>query len=126
MVSVIDSSVWMEYFTNGPLASKCASLIESASPKNFFTPTIVIYEVYKNVKRESGREAAIQVVAQITARTTLIQLFDTIAIKAAEVSLAYELKMADAIIKATADDLNATLVTLDSDFKNLPNVNLIR
>ncbi len=126
MATVIDSSVWMEYFTNGPLAGKCASLIENTSQVDFFTPTIVIYEVYKNVKRERGREAAIQVVAQITARTTLIQLFDAISIRAAELSLAHQLKMADAIIKATADELNATLVTLDSDFKNLPKVNLIQ
>ncbi|MFH0713428.1 MAG: type II toxin-antitoxin system VapC family toxin [Candidatus Micrarchaeota archaeon] len=126
MKTIIDSSAWLEYFTNGQLASKCASFIENANETDFLTPTIVLFEVYKKVKREKGREAAVQVAAQISGRTTLIQLTDVIAIQAAETSLTHNLKIADAIIKATADELNAILVTCDSDFKGLENVRLIQ
>lgn len=126
MRTVIDSSAWLEYFTNGKLASKCASFIESANEVDFFTPTIVLFEVYKKVKREKGREAAVQVAAQISGKTTLIQLTDVIAIQAAELSIMHNLKIADAIIKATTDELDAVLVTCDSDFKGLTGVNLVQ
>jgi predicted nucleic acid-binding protein len=58
--------------------------------------------------------------------TELIALTDSIALLAADSSLQYGLAMADAIVFATAKDLNARLVTGDADLKDLPDVVYIR
>jgi hypothetical protein len=52
----IDSSGWIEFFTAGPFASRYAGYLTSRH--EIVTPTIVVYEVYKKIKRERGEEAA--------------------------------------------------------------------
>ncbi len=123
---IIDSNGWLEYFTAGKLAPKFKPLIDAADPKHVFTPTIVLFEVFKKLARERDKETAIQAAAHITSKTTVIQLTSEIALQAASNSLSNNLAMADAIIKATADDMDATLITSDPDFKKLPRVNLIQ
>ncbi len=123
---IIDSSGWLEYFTMGKLAPKFKPFIEAASSSSVFTPTIVLFEVFKKLARVRNKETAIHAVAHIQARTTVIQLTSEIALQAASLSLSKNLAMADAIIKATADDLDATLLTSDSDFKELPKVNVVK
>lgn len=123
---VIDSSGWLEYFTAGKLAPKFKPLIDVADPKHVFTPTIVLFEVFKKLTKVRDKETAFQAIAHISAKTTVIQLTSEIALQAASLSISRDLAMADSIIKATSDDLDATLVTADPDFKNLPKVNLIQ
>lgn len=62
---LIDSFGWIEYFTDGPLADKFANYVETASPTNTLAPTIVIYEVYKVIKREAGEDKALEAYAQL-------------------------------------------------------------
>ena len=50
MKLVVDSSGWIEFFTNGKLAAKYTGHLKN--PEKILTPTIVLYEVYKNIKRE--------------------------------------------------------------------------
>lgn len=123
---VVDSNGWLEYFTAGKLAPKFKPYIDAANPQHVFTPTIVLFEVFKKLARERNRETAIQAVAHITAKTTVIQLTSEIALQAADLSLSKNLAMADAIIKATSDDMGATLITTDPDFKKLPKVELVQ
>ena len=52
MKVVLDSSGWIEFFTGGPLADRYAAYL--ASRYELITPTIVLYEVYKKIKRERG------------------------------------------------------------------------
>ena len=112
-MTLIDSSGWLEFFTDGPLAEKYASYLSDLS--QILTPTVVLYEVYKKIRRERGEEDALVAAAQLK-KTRIVQLTDTIAMRAAELSLEYHLAMADAMVYATATLHSVLLVTSDSDF----------
>ena len=79
-------------------------------------PAIVIYEVYKVLKREVGEEKALLAVGHMKG-TRIVPLDETLALAAADVSLQENLAMADAIILATARFYNCTIITSDSDLK---------
>jgi predicted nucleic acid-binding protein len=118
-LKVIDSSGWLEFFTDGPLAERYAFLLNDLS--QIITPVIVLYEVYKKIRRERGEEAALVAAAQLQ-KTQLIPVTDTIALRAADLSLEHHLAMADAIIYATAMLHDTLLITSDGDFKLIPGV----
>lgn len=59
-------------------------------------------------------------------RAKVVPLDESLAIEAAEISLAHRLAMADAIVYATARRHRATLVTGDADFAGLPDVVVVR
>lgn len=54
MKIVLNSSGWIEFFTGGTLADGYAAYLTSRY--DIITPTIVLYEVYKKIKRERGEE----------------------------------------------------------------------
>ena len=116
---LVDSSGWIEFFTGGANADKYGSYLEKAS--QVVTPTIVLYEVYKIVKRERTEEEALLAVAQIQ-KTHLVPLSESLALAAADMSLELRLAMADSIAYATARAENAELVTSDKDLRALPGV----
>lgn len=116
---LVDSSGWLEFFTDGPLAGAYAQHLKH--PTDVLTPTIVLYEVYKVIKRQRSEEAALAAAAQM-GKTQLVPLTDTIALTAADASLTYHLAMADAIVYATALTHKAKLVTSDEDLASLPGV----
>ena len=116
---LVDSSGWIEYFSGGPLAQRYGSYL--TPPAELITPTIVVYEVYKKIKRERGEEVALRVTASLTA-TQVIPLTESIALMAADVSLQYGLAMGDAIIYAAGQDQEARVLTSDADLKDLPGV----
>jgi len=118
-MKVIDSSGWLEFFTNGPLADDYVAHL--ATPAEILTPTVVVYEMYKKIKRECAVEEALVVVAQLE-KTRIIPLSASLALAAADFSLAHKLAMADAIVYATARAHFAQLFTSDSDFIGLPEV----
>jgi toxin FitB len=116
---VLDSSGWIEFFTGGPLADRYAAYL--APRYRLITPTVVLYEVYKKIKRERGEEMALQFAGRLNA-TQVVQLTESIAYLAADLSLRHGLAMADAIVYATAQDQEAEVVTGDADLKNLSGV----
>ena len=116
---LVDSSGWIEYFAGGPLAERYGSYL--GGPAVLITPTIVVSEVYKKIKRERGEELALRVTASLTA-TEVVPLTESIALLAADISLQYGLAMADAIVYATARDQEARVLTSDADLKDLPGV----
>ena len=119
MKVLLDSSGWIEFFTGGPLAERYASYL---SPRyQLITPTIVLYEVYKKIKRERGEETALLFAGRLSA-TQVIPLTDSIAFLAADLSLRHGLAMADAIVYATAKDQEADVITGDADLKDLAGV----
>ena len=123
MKILLDSSGWIEFFTDGPLADRYAGYL--TLKHQLITPTIVLYEVYKKIKRERGEEPALVYAGRLSA-TRLIELTDSIALLAADMSLRHGLAMADAIVYATARDQQADLVTGDADLKDLPGVVYVR
>jgi len=120
---LLDSSGWIEYLIDGPLADRYASYL--TSPYSIITPTIVLYEVYKKIKRDRGEEMALTLMAQLQA-TEVVPLTESIAYLAADVSLRQGLAMADAIVYATAQDHQVDVVTGDADLKDLPGVVYVR
>lgn len=123
-MKVIDSYGWIEYFSNGPLAKKYAPYIEDANENDAVTPTVIVYEVYKRLKKERGEQIAMEAYAQIT-RTRIVELDEQSALKAADMSLERGLAMADAIVYSTARAYSAQLITSDKDLKNLPDIRFI-
>lgn len=119
---LVDSSGWVEFFTDGPLAAEYSKYLKDLT--KVVTPTIVIYEVYKKIKREKTEEEALLAVSLIN-RTSVIPLSESIALLAADLSLKYLLPMADAIVYATAFEENCKVVTSDTLFKDLDRVVLI-
>jgi predicted nucleic acid-binding protein len=119
----MDSSGWIEFFTGGPLAERYAAYL---TPRHdIITPTIVLYEVYKKIKREKGEETALLFTGRLSA-THVVQLTESIAYLAADFSMRHGLAMADAIVYATAKDQEADVVTGDADLKDLPGVVYIK
>ena len=51
-MNVVDSSGWLEYFTNSPNASAFAPAIEDLA--RLAVPSIVVLEVFKKTFRERG------------------------------------------------------------------------
>jgi len=123
-LKVIDSYGWIEYFANGPLAKKYATHIDSVNVNDTVTPTVIVYEVYKRLKKEKGEQVALEAYAQIT-RTRIVTLDEQSALKAADMSLERGLAMADAIVYSTARAYSAQLITSDKDLKELPGVQYI-
>ncbi len=119
MKVLLDVSGWIEFFTDGPLADQYAQYL---APKyQLITPTIVLYEFYKKIKRERGEETALQFAGLLSA-TKIVQLTESIALLAADLNLRHGLAMADAIVYATSRDQDAEVVTGDVDLKGLPGV----
>jgi len=115
---VIDSSAWIEFFTDGPNAEAYAPHIEAS---DVVTPSIVVYEVYRILRREAPEEQALRAVAHL--QTTIVAELDVaLALEAAEVGLEHGLAMADAIVYATARSHEAELLTSDADLAHLPGV----
>ena len=123
-MKLIDSYGWIEYFADGPLAEKYAPHVLNANEKNTVTPSIILYEVYKRLKKEEGEEVALEAYAQIT-RTEIVPLDQDSALRAADISLAHGLAMADAIIYSTAKTYSAELVTSDPHLKGLEGTKFI-
>jgi predicted nucleic acid-binding protein len=119
---LVDSSGWIEFFTDGPLASDYTRYLKDLT--KIVTPTIVLYEVYKKIKRERTEEDALLAVSLIN-RTSVIPLSESIVLLAADLSLKYSLPMADAIVYSTALEENCKVITSDIHFKNLDRVILI-
>jgi len=119
---VVDSSGWIEVFTDGMQADTFLSLLgEEAS---LVVPAITIFEVFKWVLREHGEAQAIQAAA-VMQRGTVVDLDSRLALAAAQLSHSLRLPMADSIILATARDHQARLHTMDSDFRGIADVEWI-
>jgi len=121
---LIDSYGWIEYFGEGPLADSYAAFIEKADEKGTVTPTIVIYEVYTKIKSIGGEEKALEAYAQMS-RTKIIDLTSSLCLEAADISVGFNIGMADSIILATAKAYNAQIVTSDEHLKKMDRVKFI-
>ena len=120
--AVVDSSGWIEVFTNGPLADRFLAVLETEA--SLVVPAISILEVFKWVLREHSEAQAIQAAA-VMQRGMVVDLDSRLAIAAAQLSHTLRLPMADSIILATARAHKARLYTMDADFKDFHDVELM-
>ena len=120
----VDSSGWIERFTKGPKARQYKQVIESTQSKEIITSVVVLYEVYKKIKKMKGEEEAFLAVA-VLSQTTIIPVDPSISLEAADYSLEHNLHFSDALVYATARHWKAKLYTSDDDLKELKDVSLI-
>jgi predicted nucleic acid-binding protein len=121
-MNVVDSSGWLEYFADGSNAEFFAPAI--TDEPNLIVPTICIFEVFKRLSVQRGKEQALQAMGMLY-RGQLAALSDEIALQAALLSLEHRLPMADSIILATARTHDAVVWTQDEHFKDLPGVEYV-
>jgi predicted nucleic acid-binding protein len=119
-VNLVDSSGWIEYFTDGDNAGYFGRPLADA--QHLVVPSISLFEVYRFVLRHSGRGPALRAAAAMR-QGTVVELDATLALDAAELSVESNLPLAASIIYATALSRDATLWTQDSDFEGLEGVN---
>lgn len=116
---VVDSCGWIDYLADSSLAPQYEKYLQK--PEEMITPSLVIYEVYKKVKKEKGQELALSVVAQME-KTKVVTLDEEITLLAADLSISHLLPLADAVVYATAMREKAQVVTSYSHFKDLDDV----
>ena len=118
-LTVVDSSGWVAYLGDGPQADAFGVYLERED--SLIVPTLVIYEVVKKLTLTSS-ETVVNRFLSHAYRGRQIELDSSLAFAAARIGIRYRLAMADAIIYATAESLDAQLVTSDADFRDLPGV----
>jgi predicted nucleic acid-binding protein len=114
---LVDSSGWIEFVGDGPLADRFAPYFERE--ERLIVPAIVLYEVYKKLLGAGGSTAADRFLSAAL-RTRVVPVDERLALLAARISLDRRLAMADAMIYATGLATGAELVTLDTHFQGLP------
>ena len=118
-LNLVDSSGWIEYFTDGPNADVFSEPLSDAS--RLIVPTVCMYEVFRVVLRRRGEHDALRAAA-LMASGREVALTSALALEAARLARENTLAMADGIIMATARHENATLWTQDIDFEGMPRV----
>lgn len=118
-MNVVDSSAWLEYFTDGRNATVFTRPIHATT--RLVVPSVSLFEVFKRVMTQRGEDVALEAVAMMR-QGRVVPLDDTLALEAARLSVEHRMPMADSVILATARAHRATLWTQDADFKDLPDV----
>ena len=119
---IVDSCGWLEWFTDGKLADRYKGYL--TDPNEILLPSIILYEVYKVLKRMAGEEKAL-LAAGYMQSSLVIPLDNTLALAAGDIALQEKLAMADAIIVATARAHNCMIISSDADLKHQENVDFI-
>lgn len=116
---LVDTCGWIEWLADGDLADKFQFYLEDT--QSLIVPTIVQFELYKWLERNSGEEAAMKAIARTT-RSKVVDLDTSTALLAAELSRDHGLSVADAVIYASARKHHADLITSDDHFDGLAGV----
>ena len=121
-IKLLDSSVWIAYFIESN--QKAIQLINSSEA--LLTSAVSLFEVKRKLINHGVPQEKLKISLEfIKQRSMVTDVNGELCEKAADVSLKYNLKSIDSIIYTSSQTNNATLVTCDSDFKNLPNVELL-
>jgi predicted nucleic acid-binding protein len=121
-MNVVDSSGWLEYFTDSPNAAFFAPPIKNQA--ELLIPVTSVYEVFKRVLQQQGEEQALEVAAAMM-QGIVIDLDVTTALNAARLSVEMKLPMADSIMLATARAHDAVLWTQEVDFVAIDGVKYV-
>jgi predicted nucleic acid-binding protein len=118
-MTVIDSSMWLEYIAGSENGKKIYDLV--VDYEEVILSVIIIYEVIKRVAITDNEEKAFKLMDYFR-KFKIIDIDDELIISSIHYSLEYHLPLADSIIFATSIKYNASLITLDKHFQELPNV----
>ena len=118
--NLLDSSIWVDYLING----KHKDLVENE--KRLLLATISIIEIIKKLnKLKIPKKEIAQKISYVKKQSILINLDENIADRASQITVEKDLHVADSIIYASAAVNNATLLTLDNDFRALDGVKVL-
>ena len=117
---LLDSSAWLEFAINGTYKE----IIESDVV--LFVSTLSIFEIKKRLITKKYEETDIMKILDfIKSRSIIVDINKEIAERAVEISFKYNLAAIDSIIYTSALSNDAEFITLDNDFRNLPNTTII-
>lgn len=122
-MNVVDSSGWLEYFSDGPNASFFAPAM--VRPAELVVPAVSLYEVFKRVLQQRDESHALRAIAAMQ-QGMVVELSTPIGLGAARISTELGLPMADAVMLATARAHKATLWTQDAHFEEVERVRYVR
>jgi len=113
---IIDSSAWIAYLTK----NKLGEIIDNET--RLFLSSLSLFEIKKKLMKDKISEKEIfDKIDFIKKKSIILPVTDKIAEMAAEISIEKEIPSIDSIIYATALENNLSLITLDNDFRGLPN-----
>ncbi len=126
---IIDTYAWIEYF----LSSKKGGIAKQYIENGFgVTPSIVLWEIKRKylgeIEKGNVKSDVVAVnLSYIKSRTQILNLDGSIAEKCAEIDFQMKKKhkdwpMADSVLIAASELLNAKIVTGDPHFKGIKNV----
>ena len=118
-MNVVDSSAWLEYFANGPNASRFAAAVEDV--ERLIVPSICLLEVFKRVLLQRDEQSALNAVA-LMQQGSVDDLTAETAVDAGRIGVMLKLPLADSVVLATARKHAATLWTQDADFEGIEGV----
>ena len=121
-MNVVDSSGWLEYYADEGNATFFADAIEDTG--SLIVPTLSLYEVYKRIVQQRGRDEALQAVV-VMQQGRVVDLTADLALRAAELSQQESLPLADSVMLATARAHDAVFWTQDSDFEGMESVRYV-
>ena len=116
----IDSSIWIEYL----IYSKFQEIIKSE--EFLLTSVLSLFEIKRKLERLKIKKEDVEKSIKFIESKSIIILIDSQTAKhAAEMSIKYNLAAIDALIYSSSVEQNATLVTMDHHFKELPQVTIL-
>ena len=121
-MNLVDSSGWLEYFSDGRNAAFFAPAIENT--RLLVVSSINCYEVFKRIAQQRNENTAIRAIAVMQQGLVAVLSLE-LAILAAKLALALKLPLADSAILATARLHKATVWTQDSDFAGIDGVKYV-
>jgi len=121
-MNVVDSSGWLEFFSESRNAKIFAKPIENVA--ELLVPSITIMEVFKKILQTKDEQSALKAAAHMR-QGQVVDLDTNLAMSAARIGHELKLPLADSIILATARLHAAVLWTQDQDFKNIEGVRYI-
>ncbi|MBI4360807.1 type II toxin-antitoxin system VapC family toxin [Candidatus Micrarchaeota archaeon] len=120
---LLDSSVWIDYFTGAPWTRQVASIVQSSEP--IFLSVVNLVEIYSKYLLRSESEAE-KIKRILLSRCRIIEVNQDIALQASALKAKHTMAIADAMILATARSQGVSLLTYDSDFQGLKGVRVLK
>lgn len=114
---LVDSPGWLEYLSEDSKAGAFGHYLENES--SVIVPSLVVYEVYRQVARLRGKSLADRFLSQAL-HCRVVPFDEMTAVGAANSSLEFRLSMVEAILYATARATQSQLVTSNTRFRGLP------
>ena len=118
-MNVVDSSGWIEYFLNSPMAEFFASAAEDVT--HLVVPSIALLEVHRFLSR-TFQPPDRDVCLNVMRRAQVVDLTDARAVAASNAAQTHKLALTDAIMFSIAQEFKATFWTQDVDYQGLPGV----